>query len=637
MRCVGLAGELNRKKLSERFLRPTSWNDYCTEVSSSNCQVDDGIASRPPVSQTEEESFFAAGSYTGYFRATDKNNCDLNPHSCTGHFADYPCYFSGSVEQTAYHLNIALESDGEGTTNGYTYSQMTQIWDAANATKSDVMMIWWESEALYQSYLGTDAEFTKIVLPPPTQTCLNNMVYGDRCGMNLDNRRGKPEGACDFSPRFLSTVVSTSLKEDKHQRPELLRSPAYEALTNFRISELQIGQIFELWLSRGIDKYNFDPRWATCRWVADNIDTIRSFVPSTHPRVVETEDLKKHPLFVGASVLSMSVVILLGFSALFTRIKRRNKAIFYAQEGFLYAIVSGLGFLAIGSLILALPPSDATCVSAAWLTNLGYVVTFSPLFARIHAICVTLQSGKNMQRVRMTTRKLLGTMFCIASLVTAFLMLWTLLDTPRKISNYELADVESESAETTIIREMQSCGSEQDFWMLLSFVWQGLLLLACLMFVFMALLVKEDMNDTRSMSVTVSLHCGFFLSRLLLWVFRTSIDPNKAMGYLSLLMSLECLSVVTVYIAPKLMERSKESDISEADPDLFIGTTVIMVEVAGFSAWSSVREPVQVFKFLEIVHGCFDDILDKRKLLRLKLREGAMVRLDKLLFCWRCP
>ena len=33
----GLMGEENREKLADRFLRPTSWQDYCNEVSNSSC------------------------------------------------------------------------------------------------------------------------------------------------------------------------------------------------------------------------------------------------------------------------------------------------------------------------------------------------------------------------------------------------------------------------------------------------------------------------------------------------------------------------------------------------------------------------------------------------------------------------
>ena len=40
--------------------------------------------------------------------------------------------------------------------------------------------------------------------------------------------------------------------------------------------------------------------------------------------------------------------------------------------------------------------------------------------------------------------------------------------------------------------------------------------------------------------------------------------------------------------------------------DLFPNTTVMFADIAGFTAWSSVREPTQVFTLLETVYRAFD-------------------------------
>jgi len=49
-----------------------------------------------------------------------------------------------------YYLSIALEGDGdEPYCKGYSYSQLTEIWRAANATKSHVMMMWWAPHPLH--------------------------------------------------------------------------------------------------------------------------------------------------------------------------------------------------------------------------------------------------------------------------------------------------------------------------------------------------------------------------------------------------------------------------------------------------------------------------------------------------------
>ena len=195
----GLAGEQNRRKLAETFLRPTTWGDYCTHVSLTVCQLPDVVASRAPVNDQEASLYFAGfDTFTGHFRKTEENDCDTHPDTCTGHIADYPCGWSSFVEQQAYHLDIALRSSGkEPGCRGYKYGELVQIAAAANPTKSPVVMEWWTPDALYQTYSQTDMEFHAVSLPPPTQQCMEATVTPeDRCHENQAVRVGKPEGAC---------------------------------------------------------------------------------------------------------------------------------------------------------------------------------------------------------------------------------------------------------------------------------------------------------------------------------------------------------------------------------------------------------------------------------------------------------
>jgi len=77
-----------REELASIFKQPTTWGDYCKFVSPTNCTEDDGVAARPPRSSEEVDEapiYFMDGEYTGYFRATEKNNCALNPQTCSGH------------------------------------------------------------------------------------------------------------------------------------------------------------------------------------------------------------------------------------------------------------------------------------------------------------------------------------------------------------------------------------------------------------------------------------------------------------------------------------------------------------------------------------------------------------------------
>jgi len=52
--------------------------------------------------------------------------------------------------------------------------------------------------------------------------------------------------------------------------------------------------------------------------------------------------------------------------------------------------------------------------------------------------------------------------------------------------------------------------------------------------------------------------------------------------------------------------------------ELFTDTTVLFADIAGFTAWSSVREPSQVFTLLETLYGAFDRIASKRGVFKVE-------------------
>jgi hypothetical protein len=48
--------------------------------------------------------------------------------------------------------------------------------------------------------------------------------------------------------------------------------------------------------------------------------------------------------------------------------------------------------------------------------------------------------------------------------------------------------------------------------------------------------------------------------------------------------------------------------------DLFPETTILFADISGFTAWSSTREPCQVFVLLETIYKAFDEIAKRRPL-----------------------
>jgi class 3 adenylate cyclase len=52
--------------------------------------------------------------------------------------------------------------------------------------------------------------------------------------------------------------------------------------------------------------------------------------------------------------------------------------------------------------------------------------------------------------------------------------------------------------------------------------------------------------------------------------------------------------------------------------NLFPHTTVMFADISGFTAWSSVREPSQVFTLLEQIYNSFDAIAKKKRIFKVE-------------------
>eukprot|EP00980_Cylindrotheca_fusiformis_P003630 scaffold814_cov100-Cylindrotheca_fusiformis.AAC.12 len=71
-------------------------------------------------------------------------------------------------------------------------------------------------------------------------------------------------------------------------------------------------------------------------------------------------------------------------------------------------------------------------------------------------------------------------------------------------------------------------------------------------------------------------------------------------------------------LAGKKMGLTEEITESKPIADLFPNTTVLFADISGFTAWSSVREPSQVFTLLETVYKAFDTIAKKQRVFKVE-------------------
>ena len=52
--------------------------------------------------------------------------------------------------------------------------------------------------------------------------------------------------------------------------------------------------------------------------------------------------------------------------------------------------------------------------------------------------------------------------------------------------------------------------------------------------------------------------------------------------------------------------------------DFYPNTTIMMCDIAGFTAWSSARAPADVFRLLETIYGAFDDIARSEQVFKVE-------------------
>jgi hypothetical protein len=548
---LGLQGEQNRRKVAETFLRPTTWKDYCDQVSLSNCTIDDGTAKRSPLTE-EEELFFADGLYTGHFRKTDKNDCDKWPLNCTGHAVDYPCGWTSFTGPQIYHLDMAFEFDGpKPLMPHYTVVQMVELWYAANATKSNLFMMWWSPEMTYQMFQGTDAEFTRVGLPPPTQECIDNRrPPGDRCSEDFATRVGDPRGACDEAPLPLTKFILGDLHNQIYDPdiPEAIRSPALQVLDKFSLSNVQLGSIFQYWRNAST------PREAVCKWATDNIEFMQTFIPVSYPRVLKADH--QIGLTYASTLLAALTVVLVLVTGCMVYRERHSRVMQFAQLNFLYMLLSGSLLIASGATLTGFSQSNFTCVVEIWLINIGYALELIPLIIKVAAINRLIHAAQRMRRVRLEPSRLIGGVALILFFVIVFLSTWTVIDPPTKKEEYFLGEVPS-SGETEVI-VTYFCSSSSPAWNFSALAWNAVLLLIATVLAIQARSMPQSFNESQTLPNLIYSHFVFVLLRVVTFLL-PNVVKESTLGHLrSFLFSIDTILTLAIYFWPKFTAKDEE-------------------------------------------------------------------------------
>jgi hypothetical protein len=566
---VGLQGEANRRKLAKTFLRPTTWKDYCDLVSPNQCQTDDDVALRSPSDETEGNRLFAEGFYKGHFRKTDRNDCDKNPTTCTGHIGDYPCGWNSYVQTVTHHLNISLESDGdEPYSGGYTRGNLVDMWRAANATKSNLMMLWWTPDTLYEEFMGTDAEFTHVLLPPPTIECTEARSLVDITDRCTANATTDADNICDYNPTILSKVfVRENITSDI--LPEVERSPAFSAMETFSMSYQQ-----QLDLLSYIAE-NDTPREAVCLWAVDNYDHLLSFVPESYPRELSTEF---HPtsLYYIAMALGGFSVFFVCWTSLAVFVRRKRRVMVLAQVEFMYLILLGSLSISIGAIVVASPPIPSTCMVEIWLTTLGYSLIFVPLIVKVAAINRLMHASRKMKRIVLTRNSLFGAVLAIGAALVLFLLLWTFLDPPLVGLEYEQiqrSSTTNNDESTTVFVGNQYCKQgENRAWSFVDTGWHILVLLCASILAVQSRNVKQEFNESLTLACLIYKSLAFTLAHFVVILLSGTVSVTILIPLDSMLWSLDAIAGLVIYFIPKLFTEDSGASLLNVIPRNHVST-----------------------------------------------------------------
>ena len=264
---------------------------------------------------------------------------------------------------------------------------------------------------------------------------------------------------------------------DMISNPKSRMSPAYdvyEAFT-FRDFEVQVNEILTDWILRGVDKYGFDLRFATCKWLADNLDKIvEKFVPPSHPQVfVSSQDFG---LTIAAIVFSaIAILLTVGTIGGILYKHRKGKLGRGTQIEFLLLLLAGLVMVSVGSLLMAVEPSTGSCVGSIWMINVGYAAQLVPTLIRVSTIVKIVRASMKMKIVNVDKKKLVRKSMGISGIAAIYCLFWTIFDAPKSDIVVNVTGDQNEFGET-IVSVSNHCDSDSSIWFYVSFVIQAFLL-----------------------------------------------------------------------------------------------------------------------------------------------------------------
>jgi hypothetical protein len=398
----------------------------------------------------------------------------------------------------------------------------------------------------------------------------NRVSLESRCSLIEEERWGKAVGACDDPPKALQKVISKGLWKATHDYtiPEAIRSPAYEFAQLFTLDTLQLSGMFKY-----RKKYS-DPRHAVCAWAVDNRELIEGLLPPGYPRQIQ-EASPKYSLYFAALSMGCLACLVVSGTAVSVYRNRQNRIIKSAQVEFLALLLLGLFFVAVGSIVLAVPVTTGSCISAIWMLLVGYTIELVPLLVKISAINLLVNAARGHRRVVLQQRHLFTTVAAISVCVGVYLVVWTVLDPPLPKSGFIFSTTAASNEQGEVVLETAAfCASRSDAWRYAAIAWNCTLLLSGSVLAFQSRKVTmKDFNESTVVGLMVYSQSLFLIARIISGTVLTGHVTESALSYSeSIIFSTDVIVTTFIYFLPKFKKHVPKTTTSYLD---IISTSVL--------------------------------------------------------------
>eukprot|EP00957_Ditylum_brightwellii_P028674 2165912-Ditylum_brightwellii.AAC.1 len=277
------------------------------------------------------------------------------------------------------------------------------------------MIVWYFPDPLLDQF-----DLIPVTFPRSTTLCEENRgTVAEKCSSNITIQRGNKEGSCGYIGTPLKKLFASEFGRKTEREPEATRSPAYKTLQDFKLSGMEMSEIFREWTL--IDPEG-DNREAVCTWVATNLNQLLRIVPPGYPRIVDRHLKDSDNLQYGAIGLASFIGVVVLITIALTNHWKEEKPIKTAQINFLNLILLGYFFLSVGSILRALDETVGICIAEEWLEVLGFVLAFVPLLVKARAITVIDREARQYRRVTTTQETLYRIVAGITGLTIIYLI-----------------------------------------------------------------------------------------------------------------------------------------------------------------------------------------------------------------------